>query len=66
MGISTLQGYKGAQIYEAVGISPAVCQQCFTGVSSRIGGFGYNQIATSSLMRHEQARRATEPLLVTT
>ena len=49
-----MSSWCAPQIFEAVGISPTVCQQCFTGVASRIGGFGYFQIAQSSLMRHEQ------------
>jgi hypothetical protein len=38
MGISTLQSYKGAQIFEAVGLSPEVIATCFVGTASRIGG----------------------------
>ena len=38
MGISTLQSYKGAQIFEALGIDNAVIQRCFTGTASRIKG----------------------------
>ncbi len=38
MGISTLQSYKGAQIFEAVGLSPEVIATCFVGTASRLGG----------------------------
>ena len=38
MGISTLQSYKGAQIFEALGIDIAVIQRCFAGTASRIKG----------------------------
>jgi glutamate synthase (NADPH/NADH) len=55
IGISTMQGYKGAQIFEAVGISQEVTDQCFTGIASRIGGGGYDAIATGALKRHEMA-----------
>lgn len=41
MGISTLQSYKGAQIFEAVGISEEVIDRCFCGTSSRIGGVDF-------------------------
>jgi glutamate synthase (NADPH/NADH) len=41
MGISTLQSYKGAQIFEAVGISEEVIDRCFCGSSSRIGGVDF-------------------------
>jgi glutamate synthase (NADH) len=39
MGISTLQSYKGAQIFEALGVSLSVVQRCFTGTPSRIKGY---------------------------
>ena len=38
MGISTLQSYKGAQVFEALGLNDAVMDLCFTGTSSRIKG----------------------------
>jgi glutamate synthase domain-containing protein 2 len=38
MGISTLQSYKGAQIFEAVGLSQEVIATCFVGTASRLGG----------------------------
>lgn len=41
MGISTLQSYKAAQIFEAVGISEEVINRCFSGTSSRIGGVDF-------------------------
>ncbi|CAN5425260.1 glutamate synthase large subunit [soil metagenome] len=52
MGISTVQSYRGAQIFEAVGISKAVVAKYFTGTSSRLNGIGLDVIATESLARH--------------
>jgi glutamate synthase (NADPH/NADH) large chain len=53
MGISTLQSYKGAQIFEAVGLSSAVVDQCFTGTPSRIEGVGFEVLAEEAVRRHE-------------
>ncbi|MFN0197874.1 MAG: glutamate synthase large subunit [Planctomycetaceae bacterium] len=53
MGISTLQSYKGAQIFEAVGISDEVINLCFTGTSSRIKGVGFDVLATEAFLRHQ-------------
>lgn len=55
MGISTLQSYRGAQIFEAIGISDEVIDSCFAGTTSRIGGAGFDIIAEETLMRHESA-----------
>jgi len=52
MGISTVQSYRGAQIFEAVGISKTVVAKYFTGTSSRLNGIGLDVIATESLARH--------------
>jgi len=53
MGISTLQSYKGAQIFEAVGLADEVVKRCFTGTPSRIQGVGFDVLAAESLRRHE-------------
>jgi len=53
MGISTLQSYKGAQIFEAVGLDHAVINLCFTGTSSRIEGVGFEVLAEETLRRHD-------------
>ncbi|MCH7548936.1 MAG: glutamate synthase subunit alpha, partial [Candidatus Krumholzibacteriota bacterium] len=53
MGISTLQSYKGAQIFEAVGIGAEVIDRCFAGTASRIGGVGFDVLADEALRRHE-------------
>jgi glutamate synthase (NADPH/NADH) large chain len=53
IGISTLQSYKGAQIFEAVGLGEDVIQRCFQGTVSRIKGVDLNVLAEESLRRHD-------------
>jgi glutamate synthase (NADPH/NADH) large chain/glutamate synthase (ferredoxin) len=55
MGISTIPSYCGAQIFEAVGLGPALVERYFTGTASRIGGIGIRQLAEESLARHARA-----------
>jgi glutamate synthase (NADPH/NADH) large chain len=55
MGISTLQSYCGAQLWEAVGLSAALVDEHFAGTPSRVGGIGLDLIAEETLRRHEQA-----------
>jgi glutamate synthase (NADPH/NADH) large chain len=55
MGISTLQSYHGAQIFEAVGIHQTVVNQYFTGTVSRIGGLMLDDIAGEALAKHQKA-----------
>lgn len=55
MGISTVQSYRGAQIFEAIGIGADVIEQYFTGTASQIGGIGLDEIAQEAKMRHMQA-----------
>lgn len=52
MGISTLQSYHGAQIFEALGISKTVIDKYFTGTVSRIEGLNLDDIAKEVLLRH--------------
>ncbi|WP_413478659.1 glutamate synthase large subunit [Vibrio hibernica] len=52
MGISTLQSYHGAQIFEALGISKTVVDKYFTGTVSRIQGLTIDDIAREVLLRH--------------
>jgi glutamate synthase (NADPH/NADH) large chain len=52
MGISTLQSYKGAQIFEAVGLKSDVIDRCFAGTASRIQGVNLDVLAEESLRRH--------------
>ena len=55
MGISTLQSYRGAQIFEAIGINEDVIAQCFPGTVSRIGGADFRVIYKEAVMRHYDA-----------
>jgi glutamate synthase (NADPH/NADH) large chain len=55
MGISTLQSYHGAQIFEALGISSDVINQYFTGTVSRIEGLTLDDIAREALAKHHLA-----------
>ncbi|HEY2636351.1 MAG TPA: glutamate synthase-related protein, partial [Solirubrobacteraceae bacterium] len=55
MGISTIQSYCGAQIFEAVGLDPALVDRHFTGTPSRIGGVGIDVLAREALERHGRA-----------
>ncbi len=67
MGISTLQSYRGAQIYEALGLSAEVIDRCFTGTVSRIGGLDIETLAQETLTRHKGAypdRSADIPTLL--
>jgi glutamate synthase (NADPH/NADH) large chain len=52
MGISTLQSYKGAQIFEALGLKNEVIDVCFVGTASRIQGVSFDVIAEETLRRH--------------
>ncbi len=53
MGISTLQSYKGAQIFEAVGLSEEVVDLCFRGTASRIRGVNFEILGEETLRRHD-------------
>ncbi len=55
MGISTLHSYRGAQIFEAVGMSSEVVSAYFVGTASRIEGIGLDGIAKEAAARHKQA-----------
>ncbi len=62
MGISTMQSYHGAQIFECVGLSQKVIEKCFTGTVSRLGGIGFEGIAKEVLVRHRLAFPSREGL----
>jgi len=51
MGISTLESYKSAQIFEAIGLSPEVVDRCFAGTASRIGGAGFAELSEEVVAR---------------
>jgi glutamate synthase (ferredoxin) len=55
MGISTLQSYCGAQIFEAIGLDEAFVDRYFTSTPSRIGGVGIDVIAEEVRQRHDRA-----------
>ncbi|MBA4167220.1 MAG: glutamate synthase large subunit, partial [Chitinophagaceae bacterium] len=52
MGISTLQSYQGAQIFEIIGLNTSVVQTYFTGAVSRIEGMGLDEIGRETLAKH--------------
>ncbi|HXG62930.1 MAG TPA: glutamate synthase large subunit [Planctomycetota bacterium] len=55
MGISTIQSYRGAQIFEAIGLGRDVIDRYFTWTASRVGGVGLDVIAEEVRLRHERA-----------
>ncbi len=55
MGISTLQSYRGAQIFEAIGLGEDVIARCFSGTVSRIAGASLEVIAQETIQRHKEA-----------
>ncbi len=55
MGISTIQSYRGAQIFEAVGLERKLIDRHFMGTASRIGGVGLEVLAVEALERHARA-----------
>ncbi len=55
MGISTLQSYQSAKIFEAIGLSKEFVDKYFTGTTSRVGGIGINEIGEDVELRHNKA-----------
>ncbi|HZB87359.1 MAG TPA: glutamate synthase large subunit [Terracidiphilus sp.] len=55
MGISTLQSYRGAQVFEAVGLNQALVDRYFSGTASRIEGVGLGVLAREAQMKHAHA-----------
>ncbi|HVR00774.1 MAG TPA: glutamate synthase large subunit [Polyangia bacterium] len=55
MGISTIQSYHGAQVFEAVGLSSAFVDEYFTWTASRVGGIGIDEVAEEVRQRHARA-----------
>lgn len=65
MGISTLASYKGAQIFEALGVDNSVVDRCFAGTASRIKGVTFEYIAQDAFTMHERGfpnRDTVKPL----
>jgi glutamate synthase (NADPH/NADH) large chain/glutamate synthase (ferredoxin) len=54
MGISTMSSYRGGQVFEAVGLSDEVVEECFFGTTSQIGGATFEHIAKDCCLRHDQ------------
>ncbi len=59
MGISTVQSYCGAQIFEAIGLNHEVVDRYFTGTASRVEGIGIHEIGEETLRRHRVAYEPT-------
>ncbi|MDK3156657.1 glutamate synthase large subunit [Kamptonema cortianum] len=55
MGISCISSYRGAQIFEALGIGDHVIGECFATTESQMGGIGFEEIAAESIERHDIA-----------
>jgi glutamate synthase (ferredoxin) len=62
MGIATADSYCGAQVFEALGLGNEVIAQCFTGVPSRLGGIGYEDLARTVLRLHDETFTSRLPL----
>jgi len=62
IGISTVQSYKGAQIFEAVGVGKSLVERCFSGTASRIGGIDINLVHVDCVRFHDRAW--SKPLLL--
>ncbi len=58
MGISTIQSYNGAQIFEAVGLGKGLIDRAFAGTASRIGGIEIDVLAQETLEKHSRVRTA--------
>ncbi len=57
MGISTLQSYRGAQVFEAIGLNKALVEKYFTGTASRVEGVGLDVLAREAKLKHDYAFR---------
>ncbi len=55
MGISTIQSYRGAQIFEAIGLNREIVDRYFTWTASRVGGVGLDELAQETAARHKYA-----------
>jgi glutamate synthase (ferredoxin) len=64
MGISTISSYRGAQIFEVLGLDDDIVSQCFTGTASRIGGIGFEAVAEDILGRHTAAYGGSGPAVL--
>src|SRR5580692_2550439 len=57
MGISTLQSYRGAQCFEAIGLNKSLVDRYFTGTASRIEGVGLDVLAREAKLKHDHAQQ---------
>src|SRR5260370_38632413 len=57
MGISTLQSYQGAQVFEAIGLNKELIDAYFSGTTSRLEGIGLSVLAAEAVLKHEFAFR---------
>jgi glutamate synthase (NADPH) large chain len=55
MGISTLQSYRGAQVFEAIGLNKELVEKFFTGTVSRVEGIGLDVLAKEAILKHRHA-----------
>ncbi|BFI97317.1 MAG: glutamate synthase large subunit [Rhodanobacter sp.] len=62
MGISTIAGYRAAQLFEIVGLAPDVVALCFPGTPSRIGGAGFAELEHEQKLLAAEAWNAAQPL----
>jgi len=62
MGISTIAGYRGAQLFEIVGLAPEVVALCFAGTPSRIGGAGFADLEHDARLLAAEAWNEAQPL----
>jgi len=63
MGISTLQSYKAAQIFEILGLDSSVVEKCFTGTASRIQGATFDLLAMDAFEYHERGYPSTNSVI---
>ena len=56
MGISTVDSYRGAQIFEVIGLGPEVVDLCFVGTPSVVGGIGWGELGEDCMARHAEYR----------
>ena len=61
MGISTISSYRGAQIFECLGLQDSVVKRSFDGTPNRIGGLSFEDLAQPIIERHAAALRSTSP-----
>ncbi|WP_158880543.1 glutamate synthase large subunit [Rhodanobacter sp. L36] len=62
MGISTVAGYRGAQLFEIVGLAPEVVALCFAGTPSRVGGAGFAELEQDQRLLAADAWNEAQPL----